>query len=138
MSTRSEGTFEVAGFVPVEVEPAAAVTTAMEVGLATMEKRYSGAVEGVSATLFSGGQATDGSGTYVAVESFEGSLDGRRGSFVFVHAASTHGDDRYAEHFAVAEGSGTGELTGIRGTGGMAVDADGTHRVWFDWSLTDA
>ena len=138
MGARSEGTFEVAGFVPVEVEPAVAVQTAMEVGLATMEKHYSGGVEGVSATLFSGGQATDGSGTYVAVESFAGALDGRSGSFVFVHTASTHGEDRYAEHFAIAAGSGTGELAGISGTGGMAVDPDGTHRVWFDWSLPDA
>lgn len=138
MSTRSEGTFAVAGFVPVDVEPAVAVTTAMPVGLATMEKRYSGGVDGVSATLFSGGQAPDGTGTYVAVESFAGRLDGTAGSFVFVHAASTHGDDRYAEHFAIAEGSGTGDLAGIAGTGGMRVDADGTHHVWFDWSLRPA
>ena len=134
MSARSEGTFVVAGFVPVEVEPPVTVTTAMPVGVATMEKRYSGGVEGVSATLFSGGQATDGAGTYVAVESFDGSLDGRAGTFVFVHAASTSGEDRYAEHFAIARGSGTGDLVGIEGTGGMAVDDDGTHRVWFDWS----
>lgn len=138
MSTRSEGTFAVAGFVPVDVEPVVAVTTAMPVGLATMEKRYSGDVDGVSATLFSGGQATDGTGTYVAVESFAGSLSGRAGSFVFVHAASTHGEDRYAELFAIAEGSGTGDLAGIAGGGGMAVDEDGTHRVWFDWSLRTA
>ena len=138
MSTRSEGTFEVASFTPVAAEPAVDVTTAMQVGVATMEKRYAGAVEGVSATLFSGGQGSDGSGTYVAVESFRGSLDGRAGSFVFVHAASTHGEDRYGEHFAVAQGSGTGDLTGIAGTGGMTVDDDGTHRVWFDWTVPPA
>lgn len=26
-------------------------------------------------------------------------------------------------------------LTGITGTGGVAVDADGTHRIWFDDEL---
>jgi hypothetical protein len=31
--------------------------------------------------------------------------------------------------------SGTGELAGICGAGGMAVDADGTHRIWFDHEL---
>lgn len=138
MSTRSEGTFEVASFAPVDVQPAVDVTTAMEVGVATMEKRYRGGVEGVSATLFSGGQAADGSGTYVAVESFRGSLDGRAGSFVFVHAASTHGEDRYGEHFAIAQGSGTDELAGIAGAGGLTVDDDGTHRVWFDWTVPAA
>ena len=138
MSTRSEGTFEVAGFAPVPVEPTVDVTTAMPVGVATMEKRFRGGVDGTSATLFSGGQAPDGAGAYVAVESFSGSLDGRSGSFVFVHAACTHGQDRYAEHFAVVEGSGTDGLVGISGGGGLAVDDDGTHRIWFDWALPPA
>ncbi|WP_326699914.1 DUF3224 domain-containing protein [Streptomyces sp. NBC_01754] len=31
--------------------------------------------------------------------------------------------------------SGTGAPAGISGGGGMAVDADGTHRVWFDYDL---
>ncbi|WP_419183951.1 DUF3224 domain-containing protein [Streptomyces noursei] len=31
--------------------------------------------------------------------------------------------------------SGTGAWTGITGTGGVAVDADGTHRIWFDDEL---
>ena len=55
-----------------------------------------------------------------------------------MHAASTHGEDRYAEHFAIAQGSGTGDLTGIAGGGGMTVDDDGTHRVWFDWTVPSA
>ena len=28
-----------------------------------------------------------------------------------------------------------GELAGITGGGGMTVDADGTHRIWFDYEL---
>ncbi|MGW5822703.1 DUF3224 domain-containing protein [Streptomyces noursei] len=31
--------------------------------------------------------------------------------------------------------SGTGALTGITGTGGVAVDADGTHRIRSDDEL---
>ena len=135
MSTRSEGTFEVLGFTPAAVEPAVEVTTAMDLGVATMEKRYTGEVDGTSATWFSGGQAPGGAGTYVALEAFAGTLDERAGSFVFVHAASTHGQDRYGELFAIAEGSGTGELAGITGGGGMSVDDDGTHRIWFDWDV---
>ena len=138
MSTRSEGTFEVLGFTPAVVEPVVEVTTAMPVGLATMEKRFSGEVDGTSATWFLGGQAAGGAGTYVALESFTGTLDTLAGSFVFVHAASTHGGDRYGEHFSIAQGSGTGELVGISGTGGLAVDDDGTHRIWFDWDLPEA
>ena len=80
----------------------------------------------------------EGAGTYVALEAFAGTLDALAGTFVFVHAASTHGADRYGELFTIAQGSGTGELAGISGTGGLSVDADGTHRLWFDWDLPSA
>jgi len=135
MSRRSEGTFEVRGFTPADVEPAVDVATAMQLGVATMEKRFTGEVDGTSATWFTGGRGAEGVGTYVALEAFEGRLGTLAGTFVFVHAASTHGEDRYGEFFTIAQGSGTGELTGISGTGGLGVDEDGTHRLWFDWDL---
>ena len=138
MSRRSEGTFEVLGFTPAAVEPAVEVTTAMQLGVATMEKRFTGEVDGTSATWFTAGQAPGGSGTYVALEAFAGTLDTLAGTFVFVHAASTHGEDRYGEFFTIASGSGTGDLEGIAGTGGLGVDDDGTHRIWFDWDLPAA
>lgn len=132
MSRRSEGTFEVLGFTPADVEPVVEVTTAMELGVAAMEKRYTGKVDGTSATWFVGGQSPDGAGTYVALEAFAGSLDEVAGTFAFVHAASTHGEDRHDEFFAIAAGSGTGGLAGITGGGGMSIDEDGTHRIWFE------
>lgn len=138
MSRRSEGTFEVLGFTPADVAPAVEVTTAMQLGVAAMEKRYTGEVDGTSATWFVGGRSAGGDGTYVALEAFAGTLDTLAGAFVFVHAASTHGEDRYGEFFTIATGSGTGDLAGIAGAGGMSVDADGTHRIWFDWDLTSA
>ncbi|WP_053663343.1 DUF3224 domain-containing protein [Streptomyces sp. MMG1121] len=79
-------------------------------------------------------QAT-GIGTYVAMESFEGSLHGREGSFNFVRSATTSGSARTAEFFTIAPSSGTGALAGIHGSGGTTVDADGTHRIWFDCQL---
>ncbi|WP_231591315.1 DUF3224 domain-containing protein [Saccharothrix sp. ST-888] len=60
-------------------------------------------------------------GTYVAMESFEGSLLGHSGAFNFAHSATTSGGDRTAEFFTVVPGSGTGELTGIVGTGGIDI-----------------
>ena len=69
------------------------------------------------------------------MESFEGTLNGRAGAFNFIHSASTSGQDRTAGYFAIVPSSGTGELAGISGTGGMAIDADGTHRIWLDYEL---
>jgi len=133
---RAEGSFSVVAFAPTDVVPAPPVVTALPVGVATMEKRFEGDVDGRSATLFTSAfdQAT-GVGSYVAMESFEGAIAGREGSFNFVHSATTSGSDRSAEFFLVVPGSGTGGLTGITGTGGLGVDADGTHRIWLDFEV---
>lgn len=133
---RTSGTFKVAAFVPTSLTPEPAVATAVPVGVSTMEKNYDGEVVGRSATLFTAAfDHESGVGTYVAMESFEGTLNGRSGSFNFAHSATTHGTDRASELFVIVPSSGTGELAGISGSGGIAVDADGTHRVWFDYEL---
>ncbi|MGW1024766.1 DUF3224 domain-containing protein [Streptomyces sp. NPDC002577] len=65
----------------------------------------------------------------------KGSLHGRSGAFNFMHSATTSGSDRTAEFFTIVPTSGTAEPARISGAGGMAVDADGTHRIWFDYEL---
>ena len=131
---RASGTFEVTAFEPTSVT--SGVTTGLPVGVATMEKTFTGEVEGRAATLFTSAfdQGT-GVGTYVAMESFEGTVDGRAGAFNFAHSATTHGTDRVAEFFTIVPASGTGELAGIHGTGAMTVEADGTHRITVDYEL---
>ncbi|MGW3244849.1 DUF3224 domain-containing protein [Streptomyces sp. NPDC001070] len=133
---RAAGTFDVKAFVPTELVPEPAVTTGTPVGVATIDKHFEGEVAGRSSTLFTAAydQAT-GVGTYVAMESFEGSLNGREGTFNFAHSATTSGSDRTAEFFVIVPTSGTGELAGVTGTGGLALDEDGTHRIWFDYDL---
>ena len=132
----TEGTFTVSGFTAVPIEQERPVVTALGVGVATMEKQYAGGVEGRSTTLFTSAFDPErGVGTYVAMESFEGTLDGRAGTFNFVHVASTSGTDRSAEHFLIVPSSGTGDLAGITGGGALEVDADGTHRMRFDYTV---
>jgi hypothetical protein len=101
-----------------------------------MAKRYEGEVVGRSVTLFTAAfDQSTGTGTYVAMESFEGTLHGHRGAFNFAHSATTLGEGRESEFFVIVPASGTGALAGITGTGGLAIDADGTHRIWFDYEL---
>ena len=135
---RAEGTFTVASFVPAQVEPPPAVIeVGIPVGIAVMEKTYDGGVTGRSATIFTSAyDMGTGVGTYVALETFEGTLGDRHGGFAYVHSATTTGSDRRYELFVIVPGSGVGDLAGIAGGGGMAVDEDDTHRVWFDYQLT--
>ncbi|GAA1534999.1 DUF3224 domain-containing protein [Nocardioides humi] len=137
---RAAATFTVSDWTPVElpavVGDLAVPVTAAPTGLAAMVKTFAGDLAGRSVTWFVGGlnEAT-GAGSYAAVESFEGTLGERTGTFGFVHAASTRGTDRYDEHFVIVPDSGTGELVGITGSGSLVVDADGTHHVEIEYTL---
>jgi hypothetical protein len=134
---RAEGTFHVASFVPAEIQPSpAAIEVGIPVGTAVMEKQYEGDVSGRSATVFTSAfDMGTGVGTYVAMETFEGRLGDRAGGFAYVHSATTTGSDRRNELFVIVPSSGTGDLAGISGGGGMAVAPDDTHLVWFDYEL---
>ena len=133
---RANGTFSVKAFNPAGVTPEPAIATRLPVGVATMEKHFEGDIAGRSATLLTSAfDQAAGVGTYVAMESFEGTVNGRQGAFNFVHSASTTGTDRSSGYFTIVPSSGTGELASISGTGDLAIDADGTHRIWLDYEL---
>lgn len=130
---RIEGTFVVKDFKPAGFQPALHISTGLPTDVWTMTKVFSGDIEGQSATIFVAAfDRQAGQGTYVAMESFQGTLLGRTGALNFVHSAATTGKDRTNEFFSIVSGSGTDRLQGISGTGGLTVDADAIHRIWFD------
>jgi hypothetical protein len=77
----------------------------------------------------------DGSASFVAVERVEGTLDGRKGSFVLQDAGTLVGAQVEGSWFVVP-GSGTGELAGLRGEGGFSATlgqhASYTLTYWFE------
>jgi hypothetical protein len=128
MGMQAQGTFTVSDWTPIGDGPL--ITTAASVGHAQLTKTFAGEIEGRAITQFTGALNPDtGAGSYVAMESFEGSIGGRTGTINFLHVASTHGEDRYDETLTFVPDSGTGELVGITGTGSIVVDADGTHHL---------
>ena len=134
---RANGTFSVKAFNPTSLAPEPAIETALPVGVVLMEKHYEGAIAGRSATVFTAAfDQAAGIGTYVAMESFAGTVDGREGAFNFVHSASTTGADRTAGYFAIVPSSGTGQLASISGSGDLGIDPDGTHRIWLDYEIS--
>jgi hypothetical protein len=134
---RANGIFTVKAFNPASLTPEPVIAAALPAGVAIIEKQFDGDFVGRSEAVFTSAfDQAAGVGTYVALESFEGSVGGREGAFSFVHSASTSGSDRAGEYFAVVPSSGTGQLAGISGTGGLIIDADGTHRIWLDYELS--
>ena len=131
--SRIKGTFTTQDFKPSPTKPIPNILTGLATGVSTMEKIYSGSISGHSSTLFLAAfDPEKGVGSYLAMESFQGQLDDRKGAFNFIHSAATTGKNRTNEFFTIVEGSGTEALAGIRGKGGIAIDEDGTHRIWFD------
>jgi hypothetical protein len=131
---RAECTFEVLNFEPMEYD--SPIATGVAIGFASMDKVFHGEIAGRSRTQFTSAfDAETQTGTYVAMESFEGSVNGRSGCFNFAHMASTDGASRSHFQLVIVPASGTGDLAGISGTGDLVVDDDGTHRIVLDYDF---
>ncbi|GGK37475.1 hypothetical protein GCM10010124_32850 [Pilimelia terevasa] len=132
---QTTGTFTVSDWTPQPY--ASGITTGVDVGHAHMRKTLDGAITGTAHTQFSYAyDNTTGVGTYVALETFTGSIDGRTGTLNLAHTATTTGaDTRHAAQLVIVPASGTGDLTGITGTGDIRIDPDGTHHLDLDYTL---
>jgi hypothetical protein len=131
----ADSTFTVDSTTPVPL-PDGLVTASLPAGVLVFGKTYAGDVVGRSSTIFTSVyDAASGVGTYTALESVEGTVNGRSGAFAFLHSASTTGSDRFGDTFRIVPSSGSGELAGISGDGGLSIDSDGTHRFWLEYEL---
>jgi hypothetical protein len=103
--TEIEAAFEITGW---DQQPYDEPAEGPALSRATVRKRFSGALAGESvAEVLICGEAG-----YVVSERVTGTLDGRAGTFVLQHGAATDG----TSFGHVVPGSGTGALTGLRGT----------------------
>jgi Protein of unknown function (DUF3224) len=97
-------------------------------------KTFSGDLAGTSdADLITVGTAA-GPAAYVAIERFEGTLSNRKGGFVLQHSAGATTGESWLV-WKIVEGTGTGELTGIRGEGEIIRAEDGSHSYRLDYEL---
>ena len=108
---------EVSGSFEVRVKPVPGETRPDDSrGRMVFDKTFSGALAGKSeGEMLTAGSPKTGSGGYVALERFEGKLEGREGSFVMQHSGIMDtGREQLDIH--IVPDSGTGQLAGIRGT----------------------
>ena len=100
----------------------------------TIDKTFSGDLEGTSqGQMLSARGDIPNSAGYVAMERVEGTLHGKRGSFVLQHSASM---DRGVptQVITIVPDSGAGELVGISGTLTIVI-ADGKHSCDLEYSI---
>ncbi|MCB0717545.1 MAG: DUF3224 domain-containing protein [Bacteroidetes bacterium] len=72
---------------------------------------------------------------YVASELVEGSLHGRRGSFVIQHGALAGPGIEPSTFGHIVPGSGSGELVGITGSAEIMRTSEGAHTLTLDYEL---
>jgi hypothetical protein len=93
------------------------------VGRMTLAKQFAGDIAGTSAgVMIAYMTETKGSAGYTAIERVEGTLNGKKGSFVLQHSSTmTRGAPK--QSIQVIPDSGTDELAGL--TGSMTIIIEG-------------
>jgi Protein of unknown function (DUF3224) len=97
-----------------------------------VEESFSGEIEGDGVAEFLQAGRADGSASFVGLERVTGKLAGKQGTFVLQDAGTVEGNVVSGEWFVVA-GSGTGELEGLRGTGGFRANLGENAQVHLDY-----
>ncbi|MEK6397197.1 MAG: DUF3224 domain-containing protein [Terriglobus sp.] len=125
------GTFQVS----VKAAEASEIGKAAGLGRMTIDKVWSGAIEGTS----KGEMITSAVGTtmvYVALETMTVKVNGKSGTFVFAHKATMNTADPKsgAMDITVVPDTGTGELKGIEGSLQIVIDKSG-HSYDFSYTL---
>jgi hypothetical protein len=100
-----------------------------------LSETFAGDLEGESPVRALQVLRNDRSASMVSVQRFSGKLGGRQGTFV-LQGSEIVEDSRIKATWFVVPGSGTGELSGLRGEGGFegrfGQGSDGTLDYWFE------
>ena len=115
--------------MPIEGQPEGSTLARMSI-----DKQISGdLVAETKGQMLSAMTATKGSAGYVAIERVEGTLHGRKGTFVLQHTGLMNRGTPSLSVIVVPD-SGTGDLVGLSGTFDIII-ADGKHSYEFKYSL---
>ena len=131
MNTTAKGPFE----VKMTPQPWSESGADHTLGRFMLSKQYHGDLEATAEgqMLSAGNGAKGSSGVYVAIERVNGTLQGRKGSFILHHTGlMTRGEADL--QLKVVPDSGTDDLTGLSGEMKIVM-ADGKHSYEFCYSM---
>ncbi len=100
-----------------------------------LSKTFHGDLQGTGVgVMLSAGDPQVGAAGYVAMETVDGTLGGRQGSFALQQFGTLHGGSQTL-HYEVVPGSGSGQLDGLTGILHLNIDEDGTHHYELEYEL---
>jgi hypothetical protein len=97
-----------------------------------VEESFSGDIDGEGVVEFLQAARADGSASFVGIERVTSELGGRRGTFLLQDAGTVQGSIVSGDWFVIP-GSGTGQLTGLRGEGGFRANLGEGAQVHLDY-----
>jgi hypothetical protein len=113
-ATHATGTIEVTGWAPESYDELDGAITLICIEVTEV---FHGDIEGEGRARMLQGLRPDGSATFVGHERVTAALAGRSGTFVFQDAGTLSPVGDVDGTWSVVPGSGTGQLTGLRGDG---------------------
>jgi Protein of unknown function (DUF3224) len=130
--THATGRIEVKTYEPQPYEEVNEGPNLVEI---QVTETFSGDIEGEGVVRFLQAVRKDGSASFVGIERVTGSVEGRTGSFLLQDAGTLEGNTVRGGWFVIP-GSGTEELSGLRGEGGFTAElgqhASITLDYWFE------
>jgi hypothetical protein len=134
--TKETITMQAKGTFDVQLTPQDAATDigVTKIGRMKLDKQFQGDLAAVSAgEMLAMRTDVQGSAGYVAMEHVNGTLHGRKGTFVLQHSGTMNRGAASLDLNVVPD-SGTGELKGL--TGSMKIEiVEGKHRYIMDYGL---
>ena len=122
---RATGRINVTSFEALPLDDAGAFT----ISQANVTEEFAGDLVGVGSVRFIMVDEPGGAKHFTGMDRFLGKIDGRSGSFIFQNSGTLE-DDRLRSVWRVIPGSGTEELSGLRGEGGCTPEG-----YWLDYWL---
>ena len=98
---------------------------------ATVELAFSGAIDGDAAVEWLMAYRADGTAHFVGLARLRGAVDGRAGTFVLENTGEFDGMVARGT-WSVVQGSGTGDLEGLTGTGGFEAGQEATYTLDYE------
>ena len=92
--------------------------------------RLSGGIEGDGAVRWLMAYRADGTASFVGLARVKGTIDGRPGAFVLENTGTFDGMVARGR-WSVVDGSGTGALDGLSGTGGFEAAQEATYSLQY-------
>jgi hypothetical protein len=127
--TRASAVITVHEYVPTSYDKPA---DGPELTRIHVKESFAGDIEGEGVVEFLQSARADGSASFVGIERITGAVGGRAGTFLLQDAGTVQNSIVRGDWFVVP-GSGTGQLAGLRGTGGFRANLGEGAEVHLDF-----